>query len=40
MTGAPATYWPAVFTAMFAGMVGTFAFGKMSPALPLIVSNS
>jgi MFS family permease len=31
-----ATRWPAVFAAIFAGVVGACAFGKMSPALPLL----
>jgi MFS family permease len=30
------TRWPAVLTAILAGVVGGFAFGKMSPALPLL----
>jgi len=30
------TRWPAVFAAIFAGIVGACAFGKMSPALPLL----
>jgi CP family cyanate transporter-like MFS transporter len=30
------THWPAVVTAVLAGVVGGFAFGKMSPALPLL----
>lgn len=30
------TRWPAVFAALFAGVVGACAFGKMSPALPLL----
>jgi len=30
------TRWPAVFAAIFAGVVGACAFGKMSPALPLL----
>ena len=34
---APAgTRWPAVFAAILAGVVGACAFGKMSPALPLL----
>ena len=36
MTAPAATRWPAVFAALFAGVVGGFAFGKMSPALPLL----
>ena len=36
MSAAPNTRWPAVFAAFFAGVVGAFAFGKMSPALPLL----
>ena len=36
MSAAPYTRWPAVFAAFFAGVVGAFAFGKMSPALPLL----
>jgi MFS family permease len=36
-TGArAATRWPAVFAAILAGVVGACAFGKMSPALPLL----
>jgi MFS transporter, CP family, cyanate transporter len=35
-TARPATHWPAVFAAIFAGIVGACAFGKMSPALPLL----
>jgi MFS family permease len=36
-TATPAgTRWPAVLTAILAGVVGGFAFGKMSPALPLL----
>jgi MFS family permease len=31
-----ATGWPAVFAAIFAGVVGACAFGKISPALPLL----
>jgi len=34
-----ATRWPAVFAAIFAGVVGACAFGKMSPALPLLKSE-
>jgi MFS family permease len=30
------TRWPAVAAAIFAGVVGACAFGKMSPALPLL----
>ena len=30
------THWPAVIAALFAGVVGALAFGKMSPALPLL----
>jgi MFS family permease len=33
------TRWPAVFAALFAGVVGACAFGKMSPALPLLKSE-
>jgi len=33
---AGSTRWPAVFAAIFAGVVGACAFGKMSPALPLL----
>lgn len=36
MSAASDTRWPAVFAAIFAGVVGAFAFGKMSPALPLL----
>ena len=36
MSVASHTRWPAVFAAFFAGVVGAFAFGKMSPALPLL----
>ncbi len=36
MTDALTTRWPAVLTALFAGVVGGCAFGKMSPALPLL----
>ncbi len=36
MTVALTTRWPAVLAALFAGVVGGFAFGKMSPALPLL----
>jgi MFS transporter, CP family, cyanate transporter len=36
-TGArAATRWPAVLAAILAGVVGACAFGKMSPALPLL----
>jgi MFS family permease len=31
-----ATHWPAVLAAILAGVVGACAFGKMSPALPLL----
>jgi MFS family permease len=34
-----ATRWPAVLAAVFAGVVGACAFGKMSPALPLLKSE-
>src|SRR5215470_2772549 len=34
-----ATRWPAVFAALFAGVVGACAFGKASPALPLLKSE-
>ena len=34
-----ATRWPAVFAAIFAGVVGACAFGKVSPALPLLKSE-
>jgi MFS transporter, CP family, cyanate transporter len=30
------TRWPAVLAALFAGVVGACAFGKMSPALPML----
>jgi MFS family permease len=36
MSVAPQTRWSAVLAALFAGVVGGFAFGKMSPALPLL----
>ncbi len=36
MTDALMTRWPAVLTALFAGVVGGCAFGKMSPALPTL----
>ncbi len=36
MTATAATRWPAVFAALFAGVIAGFAFGKMSPALPLL----
>src|ERR1700693_314796 len=36
MTDAPTTRWQAVLTALFAGVVGGCAFGKMSPALPML----
>ena len=36
MSVASTTRWPAVLAAIFAGVVGGFAFGKMSPALPLL----
>jgi MFS transporter, CP family, cyanate transporter len=33
------TRWPAVLAAIFAGVVGGFAFGKMAPALPALRSE-
>jgi len=39
MSGSPGTRWLAVFAALFAGVVGACAFGKMSPALPLLKSE-
>lgn len=36
MSARAETRWPAVFAAIFAGVVGACAFGKMSPALPLL----
>jgi MFS transporter, CP family, cyanate transporter len=33
------TRWPAVIAAVFAGVVGALAFGKMSPALPLLTAE-
>lgn len=36
MKAPAATRWPAVFAAILAGVVGACAFGKMSPALPLL----
>lgn len=36
MTSPERTRWPAVLAAVLAGVVGGFAFGKMSPALPAL----
>ena len=36
MTQPARTRWPAVLAAILAGVVGGFAFGKMSPALPAL----